>query len=135
MEPATPVPYVPTFGGKASSFSDYEQRVILRNGSTEIPPERRSTLLNLHIGPAARQVYMFSGADVLMEGCDVMLVVHVLRDCFRPDAVDRISTQAARFQSYVRTDPTIEKFLMEFGILRRKVEKHMFPTGGGFPDI
>ena len=78
---------------------------------------------------------MFSGADVLMEGCDVMLVVQVLRDYFQPDAVDRIFTQAEKFQSYVRTDQTIEKFLMEFGILRWKVEKHMFPTGGGFPDI
>ena len=37
--------------------------------------------------------------------------------------------------SHVRTDQPVEKFLMEFGILRRKAEKHMFPAGGGFPGV
>ena len=78
---------------------------------------------------------MFSGAAVLMEGGDGMMVIQVLRDYFQPDAVDRIFAQAERFQSYVRTDQTIEKFLTEFGILRRKAEKYMYPAGGGFPDI
>ena len=67
-----------------------------------------------------------------MEGGDVMLVAQVLRGYFQPDAVDRISTQVEKFTSYVRTDQPVEKFLMEFGILRRKEEEHMFPTGGGF---
>ena len=70
-----------------------------------------------------------------MEGGHVMLVVQVLRDHFQPDAADRIFTQVEKFTSYVRTDQPIEKFLMEFGILRRKAEKHMFPTGGGLPDL
>ena len=56
MEPTNQTSYVPTFDGKASSFLDYEQRVILWDGSTEIPPERRSTLLILHMDPAGRQV-------------------------------------------------------------------------------
>ena len=37
--------------------------------------------------------------------------------------------------SYARTDQPIEKFLMEFGTLRQKAEKHMFPAGGGFRDL
>ena len=97
MGPTTPISYVPTFNGEASSFLDYEQRVILRNGSTEIPPEKRSTLLILHMGPAARQVCMSSGADILMEGCDVTLVAQVLRDYFQPNEVDRIFTQVENF--------------------------------------
>ena len=70
-----------------------------------------------------------------MEGCDAMLVAQELRDYFQPDVVDRIFTQGEKFQSRVRTDQTVERFLMEFGILRRKAEKHTFPAGGGFPDI
>ena len=118
MQTATQISYAPTFGGKASSFLDYEPRVILRNGSTDFPLDKRPTLLISHMDPAARQVCLFSGGDTLMEGGDAMLVVQVLRDYFQPDAVDRVSAQAERYQSYVRTDQTIEKFLMEFGILR-----------------
>ena len=128
MEPTSPISYVPTFDGKAPSFLDFEQRVILRNVSTEIPPEMRSTLLILHMGPAARQVCMFSGADTLMEGCDVMLVAQALRDYFQPDAVGRIFSRVEKFASGARADQTIEKFLAEFGILRRKAEKHIFAS-------
>ena len=64
-----------------------------------------------------------------------MVVVQALRGYFQPDAVDHIFTQVEKFQSYVRADQTIAKFLTEFGILRRKAEKHMFPAGGDFPDI
>ena len=70
-----------------------------------------------------------------MEGGDVMLAVQVLRDYFQPDAVGRIFTQVEKFTSYARADKTVEKFLTEFGILRRKAGRHMFPAGGGFPDI
>ena len=37
--------------------------------------------------------------------------------------------------SYARADQPTGKFLMEFGILRQKAEKHMFPSGGGFGDL
>ena len=90
MEPTTQISYFPTFDGKASSFLDYEQRAISWKGSTGIPPERQSTLLILHMDPTARQICMFSGADVLMVGGDVILVSQVLRDYFQPDAVDRV---------------------------------------------
>ena len=70
-----------------------------------------------------------------MEGGDVMFVSQVLRGYFQPDAVDRVFTQVEKFTSYVRTDQPIDKFLMEFGTFRRKAENHMFPTGGGSPDL
>ena len=70
-----------------------------------------------------------------MEGGDVMLVGQALRDYFQPDAVDRVFAQMEKFHSFVRATQPIGKFLMEFGILRRKAEKHMYPAGGGFPDI
>ena len=57
-------PFVPSFDGKASSFLDYEQRVTLWVRSTDVPVERQSTLLILHMDPTARQVCMYnSGGD------------------------------------------------------------------------
>ena len=86
--------------------------------------------------PTGRQVCMYnSGGDTLMAGCDVRMVLQTLRDYFQPNAFDRIFTQMERFTSYARTDQPIEKFLMEFGILRQKAEKHMYPAGGGFQDL
>ena len=74
-------PFVPSFDGKASSFLDYEQRVTLWVRSTDVPTERQSALLILHMGPTARQVCMYnSGGDTLMAGCDVQLVMRTLRD-------------------------------------------------------
>ena len=70
-----------------------------------------------------------------MAGCDVQLVMQALRDYFQPDTFDRILTQMDRFMSYTRTEQPIEKFLMEFGILRQKAEKLMFPSGGRFEDL
>ena len=107
-------PFVPSFDGKASSFLDYEQRVALWVRSTDVPVERQSTLLILHMDPAARQVCMNNaGGDTLMAGCDVQLVLSTLRDYFQPDTFDRIFTQMGRFMSYVRTDQSVETFLME----------------------
>ena len=129
-------PFVPSFDGKASSFLDYEQRVTLWVRSTDVPVERQSALLILHMDPTARQVCMYNaGGDTLMAGCEVQLVLRTLRDYFQPDTFDRIFTQMGRFMSYVRTDQPIEKFLMEFGILRQKAEKLMYPSGGGFEDL
>lgn len=109
-------PFVPSFGGKASSFLDYEQRVTPWARSTDVPVERQSALLISHMDPTARQVCMYNaGGGALMAGCDVQLVMRTLRDYFQPDTFDRIFTHMGRFTSYVRTDQPIEKFLMEFG--------------------
>ena len=51
-----------------------------------------------------------------MEGDNVMTASQALRDNFQPDAIDRIFKQVGKFMTYKRTDQTIEKFLMEFGI-------------------
>ena len=102
LGPATTISFAPTSGGKASSFLDYEQRAIFRNWLADILPEKRPTLLILHMDPAVRQVCMYSGVDALMEGGDVMLVVQVLRDFSQPDAADRFFSQVGKFTSYIR---------------------------------
>ena len=70
MENTQHSPFVPCFDGKASSFLDYEQRVTLWVRSTDVPTERQSTLLILHMDPTARQVCMFNAG-----GCDVQVVM------------------------------------------------------------
>ena len=37
--------------------------------------------------------------------------------------------------TYKRTAQSTEKFLMKFGILRRKAERNLSPLGIGFPDL
>ena len=64
-----------------------------------------------------------------MAGCDVRLVIQTLRDYFQPDAADHIFTQVERFMSYARADQPIEKFLMEFRILRQKASKGVASRG------
>ena len=68
MQKATPIHYVPACGGDASSFLDFEQRVMLRNGSTDVPAERRATLLILRMDATARQACWRSGGDSLRGG-------------------------------------------------------------------
>ena len=134
MRKATPIHYVPAFDGKASSYLDFEQRVMLRNGSTDVPMERRAALLILQMDAAARRVCLHTNGDTLMEGDDVLPLLRALRDSFRPHAIDHVFEQVDKFMTYGRTDQPIVKFLTEFGNLRRKSEKHLFPKGSGSPD-
>ena len=126
-------PFASSFDGKASSFIDYEQRVALWLRSTDVPVERQPAMLISHMDPTARQVCMFNPEeDTLMTGRGAQLLMRALRDYFQPDTFDRIFTQMGRFMSYVRTEQPIEKFLMEFGILRQKAAKLLVPAGWPF---
>ena len=135
MQSTTPIQYVPTCGGKASPFLDFEQRVMLRAGSTDIPVDERATRLILHMDAAARQVCLHSGGDALMEGGDVMTALQALRDSLQPDATGRISKQVDKCMTYKRTDQPFEMFLAEFGISRRIAGKHPYSSGSVFPDL
>ena len=113
MESENQTAYVPAIDGKASPFLDCEQRAILWERSTDIPSDRRSTLLILEMGPTARQVCMYnSSGGALMAGREVQMVMRTLRGNFQPDAFGRIFAQMGRFTSYARTDQPIEKSLI-----------------------
>ena len=70
-----------------------------------------------------------------MAGRDARMVLQTLRDYFQPDAFDHVFSQMERSTSYARTDQPVEKFPMEYGLLRQEAKKHMFPAGGGFEDL
>ena len=110
MQPTTPLQNVPTLDGKPSSLLDFEQRVMLWTGSTDIPVEERATLLILHmatmclhsggdkfVSTLARQVCRHSGGEALMAGDDVMTAIQALRDYSQPDAIGRIFKQVGKF--------------------------------------
>ena len=104
--------HVLAFGGKGSSFLDYEQRVTLWNRAAEIHASKRASLRVLHMGPTARQICLHSGGDSFMEGVEVVAVVQVSRRRFLPDATDQVFQDVTKFLNHKRTDQTIERFLL-----------------------
>ena len=95
----TAINHVPTFDGQASSFLGFGRRVVLRNGSTDIPAEKRATSLIHHIDATARRVCQHSGGDSLMGGDDVRAAIQGMRDYIRPDAIGRIFRQVGKFMT------------------------------------
>ena len=124
---------MPTFDGKGSSFQDFEQRVALWNRTTDIPPDRRASQLVLHMEPFARQICLQNGGDSFMDGVAVIEVMQVLKQYFLPDASDHVYQEVWKFLHHKRTDQTMERFLLEFDLLRTKAERKI-QTGFRFPD-
>ena len=86
-----------------------------------------------HMEQVARQVCLHAGGDTLTQGDDVTTAIQALRDYFQPDAVDHIFKQADKFPKSKKTDQTMERFLMEFGISRARKEKAYVSEWGRFP--
>ena len=116
-------PFAPTFDGKGPSYQDYEQRVALRNRTAEIHPAQRASQLVLHMEPFARQICLQSGGDSFMDGVEVVEVLQVLKQYFSPDASDHVYQDVWKFLHHKRTDQTMERFLLEFDLLRTKAER------------
>ena len=126
-------PFAPTFDGKGASFLDFEQRVALWSRTTDIPEDRRASQLVLHMEPFARQVCLQNGGDSFMEGVAVTEVLQVLKQYFLPDASDHVYQDVWKFLHHKRTDQTMERFLLEFDLLRAKAERKI-QVGFRFPD-
>ena len=56
-----------------------------------------------------------------------------LRYCFQPDGLDRIYQQVAKFSLHYCTGQTMERYLFESDVLRRKAEARVIMRGA-FPD-
>ena len=124
---------MPTFDGKGSSFQDYEQRVALWHRTTDIPADRRASQLVLHMEPLARQICLQNGGDSFMDGVNVAEVLQELKQYFSPDASDHVHQDVWKFLHHKRTDQTMERFLLEFDLLRTKAERKI-QIGFRFPD-
>ena len=58
-----------------------------------------------------------------MEGVAVTEVLQVLKQYFLPDASDHVYQDVWKFLHHKRTDQTMERFLLEFDLLRSKAER------------
>ena len=124
---------MPTFDGKSSSFMDFEQRVALWNRTTEVHPAQRASRLVLHMTPFARQICLQNGGDTFMDGVEVAEVLQELKQYFSPGASDHVYQDVWEFIHHKKTDQTMERFLLEFDLLRSKAERKI-QTGFQFPD-
>ena len=98
-------PSAPTFGGKGSSFQDYEQRVALWNRTTEVHPAQRASQLVLHMEPFARQICLQIGGDSFMDGVGVAGVLQELKQYFLPDASDHVYQDVWKFIRHKKAQP------------------------------
>ena len=56
-----------TFGGRGSSFFNYDQRVKLWRQGANLDPSRRPSALVLHMDAVARQDCMAAGGDAALD--------------------------------------------------------------------
>ena len=73
------------------------------------------------------------GSDILENSIGVAKTSDVLRNYFAPEAVDAIRQQVMRFTRSRRTDQSVDEYIAEFDLLRRKAESKM-EMGAGFPE-
>ena len=60
-----------------------------------------------------------------MDGVEVAEVLQVLKMYFLPDASDHVYQDVWKFLHHKRTDQTMERFLLEFDLLRTKAEREI----------
>ena len=68
-----------------------------------------------------------------MDGVEVAGVLQVLKQYFSPDASDHVYQDVWEFINQKKTDQTMERFLLEFDLLRTKAERKI-QKGFQFPD-
>ena len=128
-----PLAQVPALGGKRSPFVDSEERARLRNQFAEAAPSNRASTLILHADLIAGRVCMNAGGDAFAQGEDEETIFEILRKYFRPDAPGHRYRRVAKFSQKKRAGQTMERYLLGFDVLRRKVEARVI-LEEAFPD-
>ena len=57
----------------------------------------------------------------------------ILRNCFAPEAADAIRHQVTRYVRFRGADQSIDEYIAEYDLLRRKAESEM-EMGAGYPE-
>ena len=71
--------HVPAFDGRASSFANYEAKVISRDQISTLGPQERSANLLLHMSDIARKVCMSVGKGSVGNVDGAALILRILR--------------------------------------------------------
>ena len=113
------------FDGRGSSFLDFEQQVFLRIRTAKADFAIRAYPSALHLRSAPREVCIAAGADFVSNQDGAARISDILRKFFAPDAADAIHQQATRFSHPRRAGQSIDEFIAEFDLPRRKAESEM----------
>ena len=119
--------------GDGSSYINYEQRVRLWHHVANLGPSERAAPLILQMETVTHQGCPAAGGDFVVNSDEAERIRSILNDYSAPDAVDSIYRELTRFFQCKRTDQTMDVFLAELDLLRRKAESRM-QIGGGVPE-
>ena len=125
-----PTVAVPACGGKGSPFAVYEQQAILWPQVTALKLAKRAAAWIPQMSDAARHVSVTLEQDHVMRNDGARHVAEISRGHFDPDAVDAIHQEVGRSICYKRTDPTMDVYLLEFDVIRRKAAARMAMGAG-----
>ena len=100
--------------------------------TTKTAPASRAPLLVSRAYPAPRQGCLVASGGCLGNYDGVARILEILRNYFDSGAADAIRQQVIRSTQFRRAEQSIDDFIAEFDLLRRKAEPKM-DTGAGFP--
>ena len=133
MSGVTTETHVPTFDGRAPSFTNYEEKATLWNQISPLDPQKRASNFLLRVADVARKVCASAGKDVLGNVDGAALIVRTPRGRLAPDAIDSTFQEIAKLMLFKRTGQAMGTYLMEFDTLRRKAEARVLMESG-FPE-
>ena len=100
---------------------------------TTLGPDKKAAHLLLRKSDAARKVGVRAGKDVVGNLDRAEQILKISRERFAPDAIDSIFRDVVKFMYFKRLGQTMDTYLLDFDMLRRKAESRML-IGAGFPD-
>ena len=123
---------VPTPEGRGAHSLDYEHQVHLCMRTARTEASARASVLILHAHPAPRQVCLADGSDILGRNDGVAGILKMPRNYFGPEAGDAIRQQAMRYTRFRRPYQSVDEYIAEYDLPRKKAESIM-EMGAGFP--
>ena len=79
-----------TFGGAASLFANYEEKVALWGQISTLGPRKRAANLLLNMSDVARKVCMSVGKGAVGNAGEVAQILKICRDRFVQDTIDSV---------------------------------------------
>ena len=96
-------------------------------------PSNRASALVYSMDSVARQDCLSAGGDQIDNNGCAMCMLGKLRYYFAPEAAGSLFQEAVGFSQFRGADLTVDEYIVEFGLLRRKAESRM-EMGAGFPE-
>ena len=110
----------PKFGGRPTSFANYDEKVHLWKRVSTMDPEKGAAHLLLHTSDVPRKVCLSVGEDVVGNLDGVGQILKIWRGRFAPDAIDSIPQDVGGFLYFKRAEQDADAYMMGFEMLRRK---------------